>query len=208
MQVTVRIPDHALEFAESMERLHLMLWLLPAKDLKEIVDYLSTKGLKFDQSLVKACFASYETIWRSLVEQLGLKRALEFCFSEFVRQHDPERVGRVLELMRTAERRPLSDAEVSELAALGATPFEGGVAGGVRCLGVEERDGRAPFGLRLLQGLVEQGGKSSGDKRGVRADAESQGGAAAQNSSGEKTFGVCEGGCGGGRLLCCRAWQP
>ena len=40
-----------------------------------------------------------------------------------MRQHDPERVGRVLELMRTAERRPLSDAEVSELAALGATPF-------------------------------------------------------------------------------------
>ena len=53
MQVTVRIPDHALEFAESMERLHLMLWLLPAKDLKEIVDYLSIKGLKFDQSLVR-----------------------------------------------------------------------------------------------------------------------------------------------------------
>ena len=123
MQVKIGVADHALEFAESMKNLHLILWLLPAKDLKEIIDYLTQKGLKFDRSLSKSDFASYETIWRSVVEQLGLKRALWLCFSEFVRRHDAERVRRVLELLRAAESRSLSDAEVGELAALGATPF-------------------------------------------------------------------------------------
>ncbi|MDF2956759.1 MAG: hypothetical protein OD814_000381 [Candidatus Alkanophagales archaeon MCA70_species_1] len=123
MQVRIGVADHALEFAESMKNLHLILWLLPAKDLKGIIDYLTQKGLKFDRSLSKSDFASYETIWRSVVEQLGLKRALWLCFSEFVRRHDAERVRRVLELLRAAESRSLSDAEVGELAALGATPF-------------------------------------------------------------------------------------